>query len=154
MSVAESTTSNLDLPRGVAITGRPLPGWERVLTRDALEFVAGLHRSFDSERKRLLARREEVQARYDAGELPDFVAETKDIREGDWKVAPIPADLQDRRVEITGPAERKMIVGTTWVLGRIMHPDSTAAVGALWSLRQVAGAPLELNAQAPFGRGE
>ncbi len=132
MSVAESTTSNLDLPRGVAITGRPLPGWERVLTRDALEFVAGLHRSFDSERKRLLARREEVQARYDAGELPDFVTETKDIREGDWKVAPIPADLQDRRVEITGPAERKMIVNALNSGAKVFMADFEDALTPTW----------------------
>jgi malate synthase len=58
----------------------------------------------------LLARRREVQARYDAGAKPDFLPETQHVREGSWRVAPLPADLQDRRVEITGPTDRKMVI--------------------------------------------
>lgn len=58
----------------------------------------------------LLARRREVQARYDAGAKPDFLPETRHVREGSWRVAPLPADLQDRRVEITGPTDRKMVI--------------------------------------------
>jgi malate synthase len=83
---------------------------EEVLTPDALEFVAGLHREFDSTRQDLLRRRHERQAELDAGGTLDFLDETRDIREGDWAVAPPPDDLQDRRVEITGPTQRKMVI--------------------------------------------
>jgi malate synthase len=81
-----------------------------ILTSEALAFLAELHRRFDTRRRELLARRAERQASFDAGEAPDFLAETRAVREGDWKIAPIPADLLDRRVEITGPVDRKMIV--------------------------------------------
>src|SRR5271165_3653768 len=81
-----------------------------ILTREALAFLADLHRRFDGRRLELLAQRMERQKRFDAGELPNFLPETKSVREGGWKVAPIPADLLDRRVEITGPVDRKMII--------------------------------------------
>ncbi len=81
-----------------------------ILSPPALAFLADLHRRFDARRQGLLAHRAERQKRFDAGELPSFLIETSAIREGDWKVAPIPADLLDRRVEITGPVDRKMIV--------------------------------------------
>ncbi|TPG11502.1 malate synthase A [Rhodanobacter glycinis] len=85
-------------------------GYESILTPVALGFLAQLHRRFDATRQRLLRARRERQAGYDAGALPDFRADTLAIRESDWTVAPIPAALQDRRVEITGPVERKMII--------------------------------------------
>ncbi len=81
-----------------------------LLTPPALAFLTRLHRQFDATRQRLLQARRERQARYDAGALPDFRADTAAIRSGDWRVAAIPAVLQDRRVEITGPVERKMII--------------------------------------------
>ena len=81
-----------------------------ILSLEALAFVAELHRRFDTRRQELLAARAERQKALDAGATPDFLAETKAIRDGDWKVASIPADLRDRRVEITGPVDRKMIV--------------------------------------------
>jgi malate synthase len=81
-----------------------------ILTPEAVAFVAGLQAKFGKRRLELLAAREVRQARYDAGELPDFAPETADIRASDWKIAPLPADLLDRRVEITGPVDRKMIV--------------------------------------------
>jgi malate synthase len=81
-----------------------------LLTPAALAFLAGLHARFDARRLALLAARRERQARFDAGDLPDFHAETRPIREADWRVASIPAALLDRRVEITGPIERKMII--------------------------------------------
>src|SRR5437016_4772694 len=81
-----------------------------ILTPDALGFVAKLTRAFDGWREELLAKRAERQARIDAGELPDFLPETESVRQGDWTIAPIPGDLQDRRVEITGPVDRKMII--------------------------------------------
>ena len=81
-----------------------------LLTPDALAFLTQLHRRFDATRQQLLQARRRRQARYDAGALPDFRADTVSIRDGNWTVAPIPAALQDRRVEITGPVERKMII--------------------------------------------
>jgi malate synthase len=93
------------LPRSVA--GRQA----EILTPEALAFVADLHRRFNQQRLALLQRRRERQARLRAGLLPDFPAETAEMRSGEWRVAPIPPDLLDRRVELTGPAERKLIVG-------------------------------------------
>ena len=94
----------------VQILGKIGPDHDTILTPDALAFLAGLHRRFDARRRELLAARRERQARYDAGALPDFRADTAAIRESKWSVAPIPAALLDRRVEITGPVERKMII--------------------------------------------
>ncbi|HEV2682520.1 MAG TPA: malate synthase A [Rhodanobacter sp.] len=85
-------------------------GYESILTPAALDFLAQLHHRFNATRRHLLQARRERQAGYDAGDLPDFRADTAAIRESDWRVAPIPAALQDRRVEITGPVERKMII--------------------------------------------
>ena len=85
-------------------------GYEDILTPDALAFLARLHRFAEPRRQQLLQARRQRQARYDAGALPDFRPDTKAIRESAWKVAPIPTALQDRRVEITGPVERKMII--------------------------------------------
>jgi malate synthase len=86
------------------------PRVDDILTPEALAFVGELHRRFNGRRLELLAARAERQKAFDAGQTPDFLAETKAIRDGDWKVAPVPADLTDRRVEITGPVDRKMIV--------------------------------------------
>src|SRR5690606_12903979 len=97
-------------PSAIDING-PVEGRAaEVLTPQALAFVAGLHRRFDARRRGLLAARETRRARFDAGQTPDFRADTRAIREGDWRVGPIPADLQDRRVEITGPVDRKMVI--------------------------------------------
>ena len=81
-----------------------------ILSERALAFLADLHRHFNSRRLALLQLRVERQKRFDAGDTPDFLVETRDVRESDWSVAPIPSDLLDRRVEITGPVDRKMIV--------------------------------------------
>jgi malate synthase len=96
---------------GVEISGARLPRFDDVLTPAALDFVAKLHREFNPTRQALLQARYERQARFDAGELPDFLAETRHIREGDWNVAPVTApDLQKRWVELTGPTDRKMLI--------------------------------------------
>jgi malate synthase len=95
---------------GVEILAPGNAGQERVLTPDALQFIVDLQRRFNGRRVELLAARAERQKRLDAGEKPDFLKETRNIRESEWSVAPIPADLQDRRVEITGPVDRKMII--------------------------------------------
>src|SRR5438270_8482566 len=87
----------------IEIKGPSRPEWNSVLTADALQFVARLHREFNPRREELLARRQERKKRLDAGGLPDFLPETRQIRDAEWRVAPVPADLEDRRVEITGP---------------------------------------------------
>ncbi|SAL43998.1 malate synthase A [Caballeronia telluris] len=101
---------SLNLPQGMAITADMQPGFDAILTREALELVAQLHRQFEPRRQQLLAARVERTKRLDAGERPDFLADTKSIREGDWTIAPLPRALECRRVEITGPVERKMII--------------------------------------------
>jgi len=98
------------LPQGVELKGSIKAGYERVMTPAAIAFVVDLERKFAAERKRLLARRVEIQAKLDAGWRPDFLAETKAIRDADWTVAPLPKDLLDRRIEITGPTDRKMVI--------------------------------------------
>ncbi|WP_345463740.1 malate synthase A [Deinococcus carri] len=103
-----------------------------ILTPEALAFVADLHRRFDARRRDLLAAREERQARLDAGELPDFLPDTADIRAGDWKIAPLPADLQDRRVEITGPVDRKMIINALNSGARMFMADFEDASSPTW----------------------
>ncbi|MFS2104836.1 malate synthase A [Ralstonia sp. Ralssp135] len=100
----------LTLPQGMEIKAEILPVYEDILTPEALALVAKLHRAFQPRRKELLAARVERAKRLDAGERPDFLAETKAVREGDWKVAPIPPALHCRRVEITGPVDAKMVI--------------------------------------------
>ena len=95
---------------GVRIVGPITPAVEAVLTPAALDFVAGLHRTFNPRRVELLQRRVARQQEFDAGVIPGFLAETAEVRQADWHVAPAPADLNDRRVEITGPTERKMMI--------------------------------------------
>src|SRR5262245_27750274 len=97
------------MDKGIRIDG-PGGGGQDILTPEALDFVALLARRFSGQRKSLMNMRVQRQARLDAGELPDFLPETREIRENAWTIAPIPADLADRRVEITGPVERKMII--------------------------------------------
>ena len=104
-----------------------------VLTPDALAFLAELHRAFDARRLELLARRTARQARFDAGESPDFLAETAAVRAGDWKVAPIPADLLDRRVEITGPTDRKMVINALNCGAKVFMTDFEDANAPTWS---------------------
>ena len=95
---------------GVEFTA-PIPDeFVEILTPEAASFVAKLSRGFHGRVEEILQKRAERQERIDAGEMPDFLPETKDIREGDWKIAPIPDDLQDRRVELTGPPDRKMTI--------------------------------------------
>jgi malate synthase len=106
---------------------------EEILTHEALEFVAELHRRFDPTRRDLLRRRVERQARLDAGELPDFLSATREVREGDWRVAPAPDNLQDRRVEITGPVERKMMINALNSGARCFMADFEDANSPTWA---------------------
>jgi malate synthase len=95
---------------GIEITGRITPEYAQILTPEAVAFAAKLQRAFGDRRAKLLARRAQRQADLDAGKLPEFLPETRAIRDGGWTCAPVPADIVDRRVEITGPVDRKMIV--------------------------------------------
>jgi malate synthase len=89
----------------------PVPeAFKSILTPEALKFAAALAREFDARRQELLQRRVTVQEAINAGQLPDFLDDTREIREAEWKIAPVPRDLQDRRVEITGPVDRKMVI--------------------------------------------
>jgi malate synthase len=95
---------------GIKINASVSAGQAAILTPQALDFVAGLARKFEPVRQTLLQRRVQRQAELDAGKLPDFLGETSSVRSGDWMISPVPAELLDRRVEITGPAERKMLI--------------------------------------------
>ncbi|AZN37840.1 malate synthase A [Iodobacter ciconiae] len=95
---------------GIRVLGHISPAFAPILTPDALAFLAELHRSFEPRRRELMAARIERQARLDAGEVPDFLPDTQHIRDGNWSISALPADLQDRRTEITGPVERKMMI--------------------------------------------
>ena len=102
--------ATINLPAGMEITAEITPQFAEILTPEALALVARLARAFEPRRQALLAARVERAKRLDAGERPDFLAETAAIRAGDWKIAPIPEALKCRRVEITGPVERKMVI--------------------------------------------
>ena len=123
----------LDLPAGVTIEGVIKPGFEKVLTREALAFLAGLHRQFDARRVELLAARVERQKKLDAGEKPDFLPETVKIRESDWTVAPLPKDILDRRVELTGPVDRKMIINALNCGANVYMADFEDASTPTWT---------------------
>src|SRR5579862_1959934 len=94
----------------VEILGANIERADEVLTPLALQLLASLHRRFNPRRLELLAERTRRQAELDAGVLPQFPAATAEVRAGDWRIAPVPADLLDRRIEITGPVDRKMII--------------------------------------------
>ncbi|MEK7222953.1 MAG: malate synthase A, partial [Pseudomonadota bacterium] len=98
------------IPAGMAFAAEVSADYASILTPEALDFIAGLARAFEPERERLLARRAQRQAELDRGVKPDFQPETRSVREADWTIAPVPAELADRRVEITGPVDRKMVI--------------------------------------------
>jgi malate synthase len=95
---------------GIKVKGKMKPGFEGILTPKALQFLEQLERRFGEKRKQLLQNREKKQQSINEGKLPDFLPETESIRQSDWKISPIPKDLRDRRVEITGPVDRKMVI--------------------------------------------
>jgi malate synthase len=129
---AVSQKTDLDLPTGCAVQGAVRPGYESILTREALEFVAELARKFGPRVKDLLARREARQKEIDAGRRPDFLPETRAIREHEWHVTSIPADLQDRRVEITGPTDRKMIINALNSGAKVFMADCEDSMTPTW----------------------
>jgi len=109
------------------------PAWREILTPAAVAFVEELAGRFTPEIIRLLGERERRQAEFDAGALPDFLPDTRKLRESDWRVAPIPADLLDRRVEITGPTERKMVINALNSGARVFTPDFEDSLCPSWA---------------------
>ncbi len=120
------------LPAGIELLGEKAPGFDEILTPDALAFVAKFQREFGGRRKECLARRQQRQAALDGGEALDFLPETKSIRDGDWTCAPIPSDLRDRRVEITGPTDRKMVINALNSGAKMFMADFEDANSPTW----------------------
>src|SRR5947207_3143102 len=120
-------------PPGIEIRGPVTPEFAEILTPEAMQFVATLARTFESRRQELLQRRVQRQAEINAGKMPDFLPETEHIRQGTWTVAPIPHDLQDRRVEITGPAERKMIINALNSGASVFMADFEDSLSPTWA---------------------
>ncbi len=119
-------------PSGVTVLGPVRPGFEAVLTTDALAFVGELTRRFAPRVSALLDARVVRQRELDAGRLPDFLAETRHIREADWRVTTIPQDLLDRRVEITGPTDRKMVINALNSGARVFMADCEDSLTPTW----------------------
>jgi malate synthase len=118
---------------GVQILGARDKQSDEILTPEALNFIADLERRFGSKRRELLAARVERQAKFDAGERPDFLPQTAEIRKANWTVAPLPADLLDRRVEITGPVDRKMVINALNSGASVYMADFEDANTPTWS---------------------
>ncbi|HEX6868012.1 MAG TPA: hypothetical protein VF119_04355, partial [Candidatus Limnocylindrales bacterium] len=118
---------------GIVVTGPPVPGSDRVLTPDALAFLADLQRRFGGQRLDLLRRRVERQQEMDTGARLDFLPATREVRESAWTVAPAPADFDDRRVEITGPAEPKMMINALNSGARVFMADLEDALSPTWA---------------------
>jgi malate synthase len=119
-------------PDPLALTLPVKEEYQSILTTDALEFIGALNARFAPRVAELLRTREQRQARIDAGEMPDFLPETRAIRESDWKVGRIPKDLQDRRVEITGPTDRKMIINALNSGARVFMADCEDSLAPSW----------------------
>jgi malate synthase len=121
----------LDRPR-VAAEPSAVRGADAVLSADAVQLLLELHERFDQRRLAMLEKRLQRQDRFDAGELPDFRDDTRDIREREWTVAPAPADLQDRRVEITGPTNAKMLINALNSGASVFMADFEDATSPVW----------------------
>ncbi len=117
----------------VHVNGPTVPGQDRILTPEALTFLAALHGHFEGRRQELLQHRRARQARLDAGELPDFLPETQEIRQAAWQVAPAPPDLERRWVEITGPVDRKMMINALNSGADVFMADFEDAHAPTWA---------------------
>lgn len=118
---------------GIELKATANADFDEILTPEALRFVSSLQRRFNASRETLLAKRAERQQAIDSGLLPDFLPETRHIREGHWKISSVPSDLQDRRVEITGPAsDRKMVINALNSGAKIFMPDFEDANSPTW----------------------
>src|SRR5438552_15359453 len=124
--------SHIPLPAGLEDLGELTSAITEILTPEALAIVSKMQRRFGTRRKQCLEHRQERQRQLDHGEGLDFLPETKQIREGDWKCAPIPSDIQDRRVEITGPTDRKMVINALNSGAKIFMADFEDANAPTW----------------------
>lgn len=131
--MAKSSGSGIEAPAGVRVRGPVGERYGEILTGEALAFLAELQRRFGAEREQLLARRIEVDKKLQAGGTLGFLPETEHVRKGDWKVAPIPPALLDRRVEITGPVDRKMIVNALNCGANVFMADFEDASTPTWA---------------------
>ena len=120
------------IPDGVRVVGRPVPSAEWILSPAALEFLALLQREFGATRRALLESRAERERELAAARLPSFLPGTAEVRAGAWRVAAAPADLRDRRVEITGPVERKMMINALNSGARVFMADFEDALAPTW----------------------
>ncbi|HEX5546877.1 MAG TPA: malate synthase A [Ktedonobacterales bacterium] len=118
---------------GIEVTGPMASGYDEILTPEAMAFVGNLNRTFNARRLALLERRAERQETFDEGQMPDFLPETAEVRSSDWTIAPIPADLQDRRVEITGPVDRKMVINALNSGAKVFMADFEDANAPTWA---------------------
>jgi malate synthase len=117
---------------GIEVRGAVTPEFAEILTPEAMSFVAKLARAFEGRREELLQKRVQRQVEIDAGKMPDFLPETADIRSGSWTISPEPADLQDRRVEITGPVDRKMVINALNSPAKVFMGDFEDAHSPTW----------------------
>ncbi len=117
----------------IEIQAALLPEFADILSPEALDFLRSLHQQFNARRLALLQDRHDRQAAINEGELPDFLPQTRPIREGEWQVAPLPPDLLDRRVEITGPVERKMVINALNSGARVFMADFELGKYHPWS---------------------
>jgi len=130
MEIAEKST--FKIIDGLAISGSFKPAFGEILTEPALQFIKALHEKFNSQRLALLEKRKLTQLNIDQGIFPDFMPDTKNLREDDWKVAELPKDLLDRRVEITGPVDRKMIINALNSGAKIFMADFEDSNAPSW----------------------
>ncbi|KAF5476602.1 hypothetical protein F2P56_003339 [Juglans regia] len=130
--MARKIASGYDVPEGVDIRGRYDEEFAKILTKDALQFVAVLQREFRSHIKYAVECRREAKTRYNEGAVPGFDPATRNIREGEWKCAAVPPSVADRRVEITGPVERKMIINALNSGAKVFMADCEDALSPSW----------------------
>jgi malate synthase len=127
------SSSTIPTPPGVQLRVELAPAFPEIVSPEALAFVAKLQRAFGNRREECLQRRQDRQVALDRGEALDFLPETKSIRESDWTCAPIPADLRDRRVEITGPTDRKMVINALNSGAKVFMADFEDANSPTWA---------------------
>src|ERR1700733_14166442 len=130
--------TTINASSGISISGAMNPGFDSILTPQAVAFIADLERRFGAERRRLPEDRQDRQKQLDAGKKPAFLAETKQVRERNWKITPLPEDLKDRRVEITGPVDRKMIINALNSGAKVFMADFEDSNTPSWT-NQVEG---------------
>ena len=141
--------------KGIRILESNGPEFDEILSDEAMDFVASLAREFSPRVEQLLAMRIERQKAIDAGQMPDFLASTAEIRESDWIVADVPADLRDRRVEITGPTDRKMIINALNSGAKVFMADCEDSLTPTWhnvvqgqiNLRDAVNRSIELDSK-------